>query len=109
MDSLIDPREDELLLWAGAVQVGVGETQSPGPVFLLDQDWVCQPLGVFDWPNEACSKYTLHLLGDCSVELFIEGPQRLLDMSRFGVGIEFVLSELPRDTRHVGRFPCEDV
>src|SRR3954470_622190 len=51
----------------------------------------------------------MHLLGDGSATLFIEGPQRLLDMSHFGVGVEFVLSEFPRDTRHVGWLPCEDV
>src|SRR3954464_2468376 len=41
--------------------------------------------------------------------LFIEGSQRLLDGSHFGVGVEFVLSEFPRDTRHVRGLPCEDV
>src|SRR4051812_5618435 len=51
----------------------------------------------------------LHLLRDGSAALFIEGPQRLLDRSHFGVGVEFVLSEFPRDTRHVEWLPCEDV
>src|SRR3954468_21807832 len=56
VDYFVDSREDELLLWAGAVQVCVVGTHSPGPVLLLDQDWVCQPLGVFDWPDEGCSE-----------------------------------------------------
>src|SRR3954464_5084942 len=51
----------------------------------------------------------LHLLGDGPAALFIEGPQRLLDKSHFGVGVEFVLSEFPRDTRHVRWLTCEDV
>jgi hypothetical protein len=41
--------------------------------------------------------------------IFCKSPELLLDRSSGLVDFESVLSQLPRDSRHIGRTPCEDV
>ena len=53
VDDLVDPREDELILKACGVEVGVVDAEPPGTVFLLHQDWICQPFGALDESDEA--------------------------------------------------------
>jgi hypothetical protein len=41
--------------------------------------------------------------------IFCKSSELLLDRSSGLADFESVLSQLPRDSRHVGRTPCEDV
>jgi hypothetical protein len=41
--------------------------------------------------------------------IFCKSPELLLDRSNSLVDFESVLSQLPRDSRHIRRTPCEDV
>ena len=54
VDRLIDPGKREWVLWAGLVQVGEIDADSPLPVLLFDQDRVGQPFRVKRYPDEPC-------------------------------------------------------
>jgi hypothetical protein len=43
------------------------------------------------------------------LSIFRKSPELLLDRSCSLVDFKRVLSQLPRDSSHVGRAPCEDV
>jgi hypothetical protein len=43
------------------------------------------------------------------LSIFCKSPQLLLDRSRGLANFESVLSQLPRNSRHIGWTPCEDV
>ena len=40
---------------------------------------------------------------------FIEAAEKLLDRFKLGIDVKSVLSEFPRYTWHVRRFPCKDI
>ena len=50
-----------------------------------------------------------HFLTDSFASFFIEPAKKLLDRFKLGINIKCVLSEFPRYTWHVRRFPCKDV
>ena len=50
-----------------------------------------------------------HLFSNGLAPFFIELSEKLSDRFKLWINIESVLSEFPRDTRHVRRFPCKDV
>ena len=66
---MVDSRAGEWILGAGFVQAGVVDTHAPGVVFLQDEDWLGQPLGVKYFHDEAGRQK----LGD----LFTDGPSFL--------------------------------
>jgi hypothetical protein len=43
------------------------------------------------------------------LSIFRKSPELLLDRSSGLVDFKSVLSQLPEDSRHIGRTPCEDV
>ena len=52
---------------------------------------------------------SLDLLTNSLAPFFIEAAEKLLDRFKLGINIKSVLSEFPRYTWHVRRFPCKDV
>ena len=53
---LVNPRQREAVLRAGAIQIREVDTHSPFLVGLFYHDDVGQPLRIVDFPNEVCSK-----------------------------------------------------
>ena len=59
--------------------------------------------------NKPCYQESGYLLTNSLAPFFIEAAEKLLDRFKLGINIKSVLSEFPRYTWHVGRFPCKDV
>ena len=59
--------------------------------------------------NEPCRQEPGHHFTDCLAPFLIEPAKKLFDRFKLGIHIKSVLSEFPRYTRHVKRFPCKDV
>ena len=59
--------------------------------------------------NKPCCQELGHFFTNGLMSFFIEAMKELLDRLKFRINIESVLSEFPRYTRHVRRFPCKDV
>jgi len=62
-----------------------------------------------DFDDEPGSQEPGYLFSDSISSLIIETMKELLHWFQFGVCLKAVLSEFPRDTWHVRRFPCKDV
>ena len=50
-----------------------------------------------------------YLLSNGLASFLVEATKKLLDRFKLGINIKSVLSEFPRYTWHVRRFPCKDV
>ena len=59
--------------------------------------------------NEPSHQEPGHFLTNGLTPLLIEPLKKLLGRFKLGITIKSVLSEFPRYTWHVRRFPCEDV
>jgi hypothetical protein len=70
-------------LGASLLEAGVVDTHAPSFVLLQDQDWVCQPVRVKYFHDEAGCKEPGNLLTNGFSFLFRKTPQRLLD--RLGI------------------------
>ena len=62
-----------------------------------------------DLYDESGGQKTGDFFPDCLASFLIEPTKILLNRFCFWVNIKVVLSEFSRYTRHVRRFPCEDV
>ena len=62
-----------------------------------------------DFHNEPGCQESGHLFSNGLAPFLVEPPEKLSNRFKLWINIESVLSEFPRDTRHVGRFPCKDV
>ena len=62
-----------------------------------------------DFNNKPGCQEPGHLLTNGLASLLVKPPKKLLDWLKLRINIESVLSEFSRYTRHVRRFPCEDV
>ena len=81
----------------------------PSPVLFQNEDRIRQPFGTEDFNDEPGSKEPGYLFSNNISSLIVETTEELFDWFQFGVCIKAVLSEFPRDTWHVRRFPCKDV
>ena len=62
-----------------------------------------------DFDDKPCCQEPGYLLTNGLASLFIEAAKKLRDMFKHGIDIKSVLSEFPRYTWHVRRFPCKNV
>ena len=58
---------------------------------------------------ESCGQKPGHFFTYSLATFFIEAAQILLDRFELQINIKNVLSEFPRYTWHVRRFPCKDI
>jgi hypothetical protein len=64
---------------------------------------------VLTFSNKTCSKELTDFYFYSLFSIFCKSPELLLDRSCGLANFEYVLSQLPGDSRHVGWTPCEDV
>jgi hypothetical protein len=64
---------------------------------------------VFTFSDKSCSQEVTDFYFYGLLSIFCKSPELLLDRSCSLVYFECVLSQLPGDTGHVGRAPCEDI
>jgi len=62
-----------------------------------------------DFNDEPGSQEPGYLFSDSISSLIVETTEELFYWLQIGICFKVVLSEFPRDTWHVRRFPCEDV
>ena len=62
-----------------------------------------------DFNDDPGSQEPGYLFSDSISSLIVETTEELFYWFQLGVYIKAVLSEFPRDTWHVRRFPCKDV
>ena len=77
--------------------------------FFKNQHLISQPLRVKHFNDKTSSQQSGYLLTDCLASLLVKAVKKLFDWFKLGINIESVLSEFPRYTWHIRRFPCEDV
>ena len=81
----------------------------PSAVFLKNQHRISQPLWMKDLYNKPCDQQTGYLFMDSLTPLLVEAAEKLPDRFKLRINVECVLSEFPRYTWQVRRFPCKDV
>ena len=84
---LINPGQREVVLQAGAIQIHEVDAHSPFPVYLFDQDYIGQPLGIVDFPDEVSSEQFAHLIHDCFISFRSENSSSFLDGFLLGIHI----------------------
>ena len=109
INNLINTRESKRICWTSFVQICVVHTHAPSAIFLKNQHQISQPLRVKHFDNEPSSQQPGYLLSNGLASFLVEAAKKLLDRFKLGINIESVLSEFPRYTWLVRRFPCKDV
>src|SRR5438128_1036075 len=71
------------------------------PPFFFYDDWVCDPVRMVDFADETRNESLLPVLLDDCRHLWREPSKLLTDRPVVRLYFEFVLSHLPRDSRHV--------
>jgi hypothetical protein len=84
---LVDPWQNKLFLWTGRVEVGLVDAHPPGLFLLLNQDWICQPSGVLDRPDETGGEEPIDFFANRVVSLRVEGMEQLLHSSDIWVDV----------------------
>ena len=91
------------------MEISIINTHTPGAIFLKYQYRVSQPLRVKNFNDEPGRQEPGHLFSNRLAPFLVKPVKILLDRFCLWVNIKMVLSEFSRHTRHVRRFPCEDV
>ena len=80
-----------------------------GAVLFEHKHLVTQPFWMKNFNNEPSRQEPGYFLTNGLTPLLIEAAKELLDWLILRINIKSVISEFPRYTRHVRRFPCKDV
>ena len=81
----------------------------PLPVLLFHQDRIGQPVRVVNLPDEVCGRGLRELISDGLFSVLRESSETLLDRLCSLFDVYAMLDHLSWDSRHVGRFPSEDI
>ena len=105
---MVDAREREVVLREVLVEAGVVDAHTQDRrVFLWHQHRVSYPGGFLDLSNKTSFLQPIAFFADGLALRLQKATQRLLHRFSVRVDIECVLSKFPRNTWHVGWFPCK--
>ena len=98
-----------MIFRAGPVDVLEINAHSERFVLLRNHDNISEPLGVVYLSDKSCRQQSSHFLTNCFSLLYGGLSKMFLERFYFRVDSQTVLSQSPRYTWHVRRFPCKDV
>jgi hypothetical protein len=102
IDNLVDSCEGKIILGATFDQICEVSTHSPFSILLSDHHYICQPLWVGYFPDEACIEQSLNL----NLRSFYLFLGYFLKLLLFGlhiwVDLQLVLDDISADSHKVG-------